>query len=237
LQVKLINKSPKILETLYTAGHSCYSTREPSDIFENGPVITQKEQDAIWVVSNSPQEFLINLEDKKQEKMIKTVRGIIARNHNTVMRHVTFTFSISGVSRVTMAQISRHSAGIDFDIQSQRYVTYEKDFEWVLPYSLKNIKDDNLSKKVEKFLSDAKEIYFELVDSKEAHKEDARYLLPQAAPTNITCTCNLAAFLHLHNLRAKDTTGKAQDEVKQVVKLMAEELVKAEPWLAEFIKL
>ena len=236
MKVRLINKTPKMMETLYTAAHACYSDRMPDDIFENGPIITEKEQIDAMKASNNPSEYQMYLNDLKKSKMLKTVRGCIARNHNTVMRHVYFTFSISEVSRVTMAQITRHHAGIDFDVQSQRYVTMDEKFKWALPDVFYSDLDESVASRISAFLQESKDLYQHLVQNKIMHKEDARYLLPNAAPTNMTCTANLAAFMHLYRLRAKDATGKAQDEIKELTKLMAEEVAKSEPWIAEFLK-
>ena len=45
--------------------------------------------------------------------------------HGSTIEHVVFTFGISGVSRTLSHQLVRHRAGVAFDQQSQRYVTFK----------------------------------------------------------------------------------------------------------------
>ena len=62
--------------------------------------------------------------------------------------------------------------------------------------------------------------------------EDARYVLPNAATTNITVTCNLRAFLDFYSKRNEET--HSQWEIALLAKRMKEELLKLEPAL-EFL--
>ena len=59
--------------------------------------------------------------------------------------------------------------------------------------------------------------------------EDARYVLPNAATTNITATCNLRAFLDFYSKRNEET--HSQWEIAMLAERMKEELIKLEPGL------
>lgn len=50
-----------------------------------------------------------------------SLKGALACGHDSVIEHVSFTFRISGVSRVLLAQLTRHRIA-SFSVQSQRYV-------------------------------------------------------------------------------------------------------------------
>jgi len=57
--------------------------------------------------------------------MQKLIGSVIESGHGSTIEHVVFTFAISGVSRTLSHQLVRHRAGVAFDQQSQRYVTYK----------------------------------------------------------------------------------------------------------------
>src|SRR4029077_5916562 len=97
---------------IYTACRTCYSELEPDEIFRRavgGQVDPAKQQ--------------------------KLIQGVIESGHGSTIEHVVFTFGISGVSRTLSHQLVRHRAGVAFDQQSQRYVTY-KQAATMLPQSI-----------------------------------------------------------------------------------------------------
>lgn len=51
------------------------------------------------------------------------VEKIMGMGHESVLEHASFTFGVEGVSRVLLAQITRHRLA-SFSVQSQRYVSY-----------------------------------------------------------------------------------------------------------------
>ena len=57
--------------------------------------------------------------------MQKLISGVIETGHGSTIEHVVFTFGITGVSRTLSHQLVRHRAGVAFDQQSQRYVTFK----------------------------------------------------------------------------------------------------------------
>src|SRR6187200_3304713 len=87
---------------IYTACRTCYSEMPPEEIF-------RKSVDG---------EF-------DPAKMQKLISGVIESGHGSTIEHVVFTFGISGVSRTLSHQLVRHRAGVAFDQQSQRYVTFK----------------------------------------------------------------------------------------------------------------
>src|SRR5258708_39621428 len=87
---------------IYTACRTCYSELTPEDIFDRAT--TGRIE---------------------QAKMQKLISGVIESGHGSTIEHVVFTFAISGVSRTLSHQLVRHRAGVAFDQQTQRYVTFK----------------------------------------------------------------------------------------------------------------
>lgn len=65
------------------------------------------------------------------EKIAKFVNHLVSIGHKSPLEHVSFTFAIEGISRVTSHQIVRHRIASPSQ-QSQRYVKLEQ-FEYVIP--------------------------------------------------------------------------------------------------------
>ena len=63
--------------------------------------------------------------------------------------------------------------------------------------------------------------------------EDARFVLPNATPTNITLTVNFRELIHISALRL---CTRAQWEIRTMTALMKEEVRKVEPFLAKFLE-
>ena len=69
------------------------------------------------------------------------VSRILSMGHESVLEHASFTFAMEGVSRVLLAQITRHRLA-SFSVQSQRYVSYEKGFGYIVPPKIEALGED-----------------------------------------------------------------------------------------------
>jgi len=74
-------------------------------------------------------DLLERVEAKDQTAFVHKIMGM---GHDSVLEHATFTFGIEGVSRVLLAQLTRHRLA-SFSVQSQRYVSYESGFGYIVP--------------------------------------------------------------------------------------------------------
>ena len=54
------------------------------------------------------------------------LRHAVGSGHTSVLEHAVFTFSVEGLSRAALAQLTRHRLA-SFDVQSQRYVRLDGD--------------------------------------------------------------------------------------------------------------
>lgn len=146
-----------------------------------------------------------------------------SRGHWGIWEHPSITFAVEGVSRVTMAQITRHRH-MSFDVQSMRYVNFD-DAEVMIPPSLDkedhftrsqgevNVEDrEGLKNEFKKHVETSFDLYQKLVDSG-VPEEDARYLLPLGTKVNLTFSGNARTMLHVLNLRQR---ADAQYEIRQL---------------------
>ncbi len=139
----------------------------------------------------------------------------------TLLPHLSYTFAIEKVSRACSHQLVRHRIA-SFSQQSQRYITVKRlDEKIVTPPSISDdvIDDYNLVIEV------ASEGYQRLVKNG-VPREDARFLLPNAAETSMLMTMDGKALMHFLGLR---NCNRAQWEVRALADIMLEQLRKVDP--------
>ena len=108
LQVTLLSHTPDPEKTCALAARTCYSALGYEEL---RALVEEKDQAAF-------------------------LRRIVASGHLSVLEHASFTFGISGVSRALLAQVTRHRIA-SFSVQSQRYVSLDKGFGYVVPPRIK----------------------------------------------------------------------------------------------------
>ena len=173
--------------------------------------------------SGNPSEIFEKMDSDTARRIIGRVTGY---GHVSVIEHASFTFSIEGVSRTMTHQLVRHRIA-SYTQQSQRYVTYDTLEKYVTPPSIesnieaKKIFDDTLVR--------ISETYHKLLKLG-ISKEDARFILPSAAKTNIIVTMNARELRHFFNLRC---CARAQWEIREVATEMFKQVTKVAPALFE----
>ncbi len=173
--------------------------------------------------SGSPSDILEKMDPDTAKRIIRRVTGY---GHVSVIEHASFTFSIEGVSRAMTHQLVRHRIA-SFTQQSQRYVTYDTLEKYVTPPS---VADKTEAKRIfDETLERISETYKELLKL-EIPKEDARFILPNAAKTNIIVTMNARELRHFFNLRC---CVRAQWEIREVATEMLKRVKKVVPTLFE----
>lgn len=135
-------------------------------------------------------------ENLKEEEIARTVKAILERRHYSVLRHVSFMFSVSGVSRAFSHQLVRHNIGHAYEQRSQHYRT-EKDFASVIPETVNNIDPGPYME----FMESAQEMYDYLM-ARGIPKDDARFVLPNAVETQLVWTANLEGLVNFIKARA-----------------------------------
>ncbi len=157
------------------------------------------------------------------------------RGHFGVFEHKPPAFFVEGLSRVAMAQLTRHRH-LSFDVQSQRYVNFE-DKEPVVPPSFKETSgtayfaasggeiEDSYEEVLRQHWNNSISLYNSALRNG-IPKEDARSFLPQATPVNLTMSGNNRALMHMIDLR---DNAKAQWEAQNFAKMVSAELEEYAP--------
>lgn len=165
--------------------------------------------------------------DVDQDKMLTLVNKVIQSGHHSTLEHCNYVFAASGMSRACSHQLVRHRH-MSFSQKSQRYVTEKSQFEYITPPS---IAKSAFIDEYDQLMTSLQDFYTRMVESG-IKAEDARFIFPNAASTSMVMTLNLRELIHLANLRL---CTNAQHEIRKLVKLMVDNVVKRDPWLKEYL--
>lgn len=204
-----------------SAIRTCYSPNKPSEI-------VAKEGDKYFRKAATDGEG-----GTEADRLIRT---IMRSKHVSTIEHISFTFSVEGVSRALLAQLTRHRVGFSFSVQSQRYVKFgsgdrSEGFDYVVPDKVVG------NEKAERYFNDAMhdlQHYYDILREAGVPAEDARSVLPNAAATNLVMTVNLRALLDFYAKRKAGRGG--QLEITQLAKRLREEVVAVEGWTDKFFE-
>ena len=139
------------------------------------------------------------------------LRHAVGSGHTSVLEHAVFTFSVEGLSRAALAQLTRHRLA-SFDVQSQRYVRLDNP-ELVIP---ETIRGSRYAAEAESTIRYVMNLYQRMIEDG-IPAEDARYVTPQAVPTKLIMTMNARELLHFFSLR---TCNRAQWEIRELADSM-----------------
>jgi len=160
--------------------------------------------------------------DKKSEKeLLSVLKEVMKLGHTSVVEHSSFSFAISNVSRSLTHQLVRHRIA-SYAQQSQRYVNLN-DPNYVTPPKI--AKNKQMRKAYDKTMQEIWDHYNRLLEM-DIPAEDARYILPNAACTNIIVTMNARSLLNFFELRC---CLHAQWEIRQLANKMLAEVKKVAP--------
>ena len=169
---------------------------------------------------------LLEIVETKDQKAF--VEKIMSMGHESVLEHVSFTFLIEGVSRVLLAQLTRHRIA-SFSVQSQRYVSYASGFGYIVPPSIRALGEEAV-REYESQMAQMQTWYEgwqkKLGDAGEKSNEDARFVLPNACETRILMTMNARELRHFFALRM---CSRAQWEIRQMAYTMFVQVCRVAP--------
>ena len=184
LKVALIRHTLSPEETVALGARLCYSRATIDDLTQR---ISAKDQTAF-------------------------VQKIMGMGHESVLEHASFTFGVEGVSRVLLAQLTRHRIA-SFSVQSQRYVSYEDGFGYIMPPKIAALGDE-AQEEYHRQMKQMHEWYCawqEKLGTGEGSNEDARFVLPGACETRLMMTMNVRELRHFFGLRM---CSRAQWEIR-----------------------
>lgn len=190
LQVTLLTHTPEPEKVCALAARTCYSALEMEELQSR---VSQKEQG----------EFL---------------KRVLASGHDSILEHASFTFTVQGVSRALLAQLTRHRIA-SFSVQSQRYVSLAEGFGYIVPPRIAAL-GPQARAEFEGQMAQMQAWYAawqEKLGAGEGANEDARFVLPNACETHITFTMNARELLHFFSLRC---CNRAQWEIRALAAQM-----------------
>ena len=141
------------------------------------------------------------------------VQKIMGMGHDSVLEHASFTFGVEGVSRVLLAQLTRHRLA-SFSVQSQRYVSYEHGFGYIVPPKIAALGQeaaDEYARQMDQMHQWYCQWQERLGAAGESSNEDARFVLPGACETRLMMTMNVRELRHFFSLRM---CSRAQWEIR-----------------------
>lgn len=139
-----------------------------------------------------------------------SLKSAMGRGHMSVAEHANFTFRIGGVSRVLLAQLTRHRIA-SYSVQSQRYCGVQP--EWVIPQT---IIDAGYKREYVQMCNAAYDLMQEMMEHG-VPAEDARYVIPQGVTCSLIVTMNARELHHLFELRC---CTRAQWEIREMARQM-----------------
>lgn len=157
---------------------------------------------------------------------------VMESGHLSVLEHAVFTFAVEGVSRVLLAQLTRHRIA-SFSVQSQRYVSLAETFSYIIPPAIKALGDEAVAKyraQMDQMQAWYVEWQQQLGAKGEKSNEDARFVLPNACETRLIVTMNTRELMHFFELRC---CQRAQWEIRALAEEMLRLCKQAAPVLFE----
>lgn len=160
--------------------------------------------------------------DKTSDKDLTNIlQYVMNLGHTSVIEHTSFTFAISDVSRSLTHQLVRHRIA-SYAQQSQRYVDL-KEPNYVTPPKIE--KNKKMKKAYDETMINIWKQYNNLLNLG-IPAEDSRFILPNAACTNILVTMNARSLLNFFELRC---CQHAQWEIRKLANKMLSEVKKVAP--------
>ena len=157
---------------------------------------------------NSPLDVLSsNMESLKAQSLLD---NILDMDHQSITEHYNFTFVLSGISRVALAQITRHRIA-SYTSKSQQYQDHSG-FPYITPPGITELKADQayLVRKFEAHMHAADSLYRELMAAG-VDKDEARYVLPNACKVDLVVTMNTRSLYNFFKQRiCKRNTREVQ---------------------------
>lgn len=146
----------------------------------------------------------------------KFLPNLLKSGHTSIFEHSSASFHIDGISRATSHQLVRHRLS-SFSQRSQRYVN-EENFDYIMPPKISENQEAALL--YQNIMSEINKYYHQLIELG-IKKEDARFILPNAASTTIIMTANFREWLHVIDMRVSQG---AQWEIRELLILIWKEL-------------
>jgi thymidylate synthase (FAD) len=201
-KVILFSYDPDVERVCAAAMRSCYSPHASYDLYLHTDEKTHALED------ERP------LDTQRVEALLQKA---IELEHHDILEHGLLTFDLEHVSRACTHQLVRHRLA-SFSQQSQLYVKITRSHGHIKPPAIREdvrvpvqIRDKNIEMSYEDMIDAAAQMEEGLLKAG-VRAEDARYVRPNAAVTNIVASMNPRQLLHVLELRcAADAQWEIRD--------------------------
>jgi thymidylate synthase (FAD) len=201
-KVILFSYDPDMERVCAAAMRSCYSPHTSYDLL------------AHTAETNTGLEDEIPLDSQRVEALLQRALEL---EHLDILEHGLLTFDLQHVSRACTHQLVRHRLA-SFSQQSQRYVKITRSHGHIKPPAIREdlkipiqIRDKSFEMSFEDMIDAASQMEEGLLEAG-VKAEDARYVRPNAAFTNIVTSMNPRQLLHVLQLRcAPDAQWEIRD--------------------------
>ncbi|MGD8628251.1 MAG: FAD-dependent thymidylate synthase [bacterium] len=146
----------------------------------------------------------------------KFIRMLVSKGHLSVLEHAIATFRVRGISRAATHQIVRHRL-CSFSQRSQRYVR-EAGQTPVMPPSIEGSAEAAAC--FHEAIASAQAAYDRMLDLG-IPKEDARFVMPNATPSELVISANFRELRHIVAIRG---SRGAQWEVRMMAACILEKM-------------
>jgi len=163
--------------------------------------------------TDKPEELVLQAMAKCYDRKptLKSLQAAIKAGHTSLLEHVSFTWELQGISRVVLAQLTRHRIA-SYTVRSQRYCD-EWDTDYYVPPELGPESRDSYLRGIRR----SRDCYRKLL-GEGVPKELARYVLPQAVHTELVLTMNARELYDVFfPLRL---SKRAQPEIRELARHM-----------------
>ena len=119
-----------------------------------------------------------------QEKLQRVIKA----GHESILEHITLTYSVKGISRAVLQELSRHRH-ISLSVESTRH-TLRKNGKITAPFG------------GSKEIIDMSTAFLEIaLSNPDMPNDELKYFLPEFWPTNLILTSNIRELRHILTLR------------------------------------
>ncbi len=146
----------------------------------------------------------------------RTLSRIIKLRHDSVLEHITLTFSIKGITRAVLQELARHRH-ISLSVESTRH-TLRKNIEnpdWIRE-TLGKVENPLFRVST---MSTCEMLKALIRQCEDATNDELKYLIPECWPTNLIMTANVRELRHILDLR---TAPAALKEFRDMARAMYE---------------
>ncbi len=172
--------------------------------------------DAEKVIEEAGRTCYMSHERASDTGTAKFIRMLVSRGHLSVLEHAIATFRVKGISRAATHQIVRHRL-CSFSQRSQRYVKEAGQTPVMPPTIESNVEAAECFREA---MASAQAAYDSLLKLG-VPKEDARFVMPNATPSELVISANFRELRHIIAVRG---SRGAQWEVRAMAACILEKM-------------